>query len=149
VYTASFMHIELQENTMLRVPAIFDHSSRFSPTIQAQSKSEHQAKWKVVLNKVWRVTRIILAGLAGAAMFATNPTVFTLGFISGVIWDNKVQEIIDKVKSIWKSQTWGVLLLTGIASFLALQVTWAAGSVLFAANLGCIMAQRAQEYVIQ
>lgn len=80
-------------------------------------------------------------------MFATNPTLFTLGFISGIIWDAKVQEITDKIKSIWKSQTGGVVLLAGIASFLALQVTWAAGSIFYAANLGRCMVQRAQRAV--
>lgn len=132
---------------MNRVPAIFDNDLRNYGSANLQTSSENKSKWKALLNKVWRVTQMILIATAGAAMFATNPTLFTLGFISGIIWDTKVQEIIDKVKSIWKNQTWGALLLTGIASFLALQVTWAAGSVLFAANLGCLMVQRAHEYV--
>lgn len=126
---------------MNKVLTIFDTDPQLASPPHSRSASKNHEK--SILDKIWRIAKIILIELAGAAMFATNPTLFTLGFISGIIWDTKVEEIIDKIKSIWRSQTWGVLLLTGIASFLALQVTWAAGSVLYAANLGRLMIQRA------
>ena len=134
---------------MIHVPTFFKGNFRIHESIRLEATPLKKSKWSSVLDKVWKAAKLILFGLVGIAMFATNPTLFAIGFIAGVIWDNKVQEIIEKVKSIWKSQTWGVLFLTGIASFLALQVTWAAGSVLYAANLGCMMAQRAQQYVYE
>ena len=108
------------------------------------SSPQNENKWGNVLSKIWNVAKTVLFGLIGAALFATNPTLFAIGFIAGIIWDKKVQEISEKIIMIWKTQTWGALILTGIASFLSLQVTWAAGSVLYAANLGSKMAQRAQ-----
>jgi hypothetical protein len=121
----------------------------YFPTVHStpHPNSSPQNKWEKILSKIWNVVKTVLYGLLGAALFATNPTLFAIGFIAGIIWDKKVQEISEKIINIWKTQTWGVLLLTGIASFLSLQVTWAAGSVLYAANLGSKMAQRAQEFM--
>lgn len=134
---------------MIHVPTLFEGNFSIQDPVRLETAQVKQNKWSSILEKIWNVTKIILVGLIGVAMFATNPTLFAIGFIAGVIWDKKVQEIVEKVKGIWKSQPWSVLILTGIASFLALQVTWAAGSVLFAANLGCQMAKRAQEYIYE
>lgn len=132
---------------MIQVPTLFEGNFNIPDPVRLEAIPLKKSKWSSILDKIWSVTKLIFIGLVGAAMFATNPTLFAIGFIAGVIWDNKVQEIVEKVIGIWKSQPWSVLILTGIASFLALQVTWAAGSVLYAANLGCQMAKRAQQYV--
>ena len=73
----------------------------------------------------------------------------TIGDIVGVVWEDKVKEVVDKVVLIWKKQTWGMVFITGIASFLSLQVTWAAASFLYATNLGSMISKRAQTLLEQ
>lgn len=131
---------------MIHVPKLFVGNFSTSDSTRLEVKPEKKSKWSSILNKIWSVTKLIFIGLLGVAMFATNPTVFAIAFIGGVIWDKKVQETVEKVMDIWKSQPWSVLILTGIASFLSIQVTWAAGSILYAANLGRMMVKYSQNY---
>ena len=131
---------------MNNVPMIFSNRCQHPDAPYSPSSSQERHPWKTILRKIWGVVKVTLLVLAGCAMFTTNPTFFAMGVISGVIWDAKVQEIVNKVKAIWKSQPLSILLLTGLASFLALQVTWAAGSVLYAASLGSFLVRRAQAY---
>ena len=124
-----------------------DASSLLDGAVKSQQKSP--SKWRKAISKIWNVVKKILTGLLGAALFITNPTLFSIGFMVGVIWDKEVQEVIDKIALVWKKQTLSMVILTGIASFLALQVTWATTSVLFAANLGSKISRKAQNLMPQ
>ncbi|MFQ5729369.1 MAG: hypothetical protein ACE5GN_03315 [Waddliaceae bacterium] len=130
---------------------ISNHNADPLSLSECSDKSDRNSpsKWRKILSKVWSAVKKVLTGLLGAAFFITNPTLFTTGFMVGVIWDKKVQEIIDKITLVWKKQTWGMAILTGIASFFSLQVTWATTSVLFATNLGSKISRKAQSLMPQ
>lgn len=107
-----------------------------SPTAENQPKND-------LLTKIWDVVKDIFYGLLCVAFFLITPVTFTIGFIVGIVFDDKVQEVVDKIKSIWKNNTWEMLLVTAVASFLVLEVTVATASFLFAANLGKDIAKKA------
>lgn len=109
----------------------------------ATPQPQTQSKWERILSKIWSITKKILFGLVGVAFFLMNPCIFVIGFITGIIWDKKAQEVIDKIIMIWKKQTLGMAILTGVATFFALQVTWATASFLYAANLGSMISRMA------
>ena len=95
--------------------------------------------------KVWKVVKFIFNSLLGVAFFVSNPTIFAIGLIIGVALDKKVQEFISKIIMIWKTQPWSIIAIAGIGAFLSLQVSWAASSFIFAANLGSKLSRKAQE----
>lgn len=81
----------------------------------------------------------------GVFLFAINPTLFAVGTICGVIWDRKVQEVVEKIKLIVKKLPWQALALIGLAAFFALPVVIGAGSLLGGAYLGSNMSVWAQD----
>ncbi|NGX42924.1 MAG: hypothetical protein K940chlam7_01212 [Chlamydiae bacterium] len=127
-------------------PTSTDISSPVPPN-PSPTEPKTQSKWREVLSKIWGIAKKVLFGLAGAGLFFINPTLFAIGFVIGIIWDKKVQEVIERIKTIWKMQTWSVLLLTSVASVLSIQVTLATASTLFASNLGSLLSHKAREHL--
>ncbi len=114
-----------------------------APPSPRDNPIEQKSKWKEILYKVWEVAKQVLFGLLGVALFATNPTVFAVGFIIGVVWHGKTRELIDKVALIYKQQTWVMMGITGAAAFLSIHVTWAAAAALYSLHLGAKVSERA------
>lgn len=123
------------------------YSAELAPIHQAHRDSQARpaSKWQKIAATIGDIAKKTLFGLLGTAFFLTNPSIFAIGFIVGIVWEDKVKEAVDKVILIWKKQTWGMVLITGVASFLSLQVTWAAASFLYATNLGSLLSRRAQD----
>lgn len=91
-----------------------------------------------LLQKISEIAKTVL--FAGICLFLywTNPTLFAIGFIAGIIYDESVQQAIDKIKAYWLTLNWKSSLIGGIASFLSLPVTFAAGSIFLGAYLARI-----------
>lgn len=86
--------------------------------------------------KVWEAVKAIFYLLAGVALFIANPSLFAIGAAAGVIFDDKVKEIADKITTIYNTQQWKVLTLTAIGAFFSLPVTAGALAIGFGAHLG-------------
>ncbi|CRX38374.1 hypothetical protein [Estrella lausannensis] len=86
--------------------------------------------------KVWEAVKAIFYLLAGVALFIANPSLFAIGAATGVIFDEKVKEIAEKISVIYNSQQWKVLTLTAIGAFFSLPVTAGALAIGFGAHLG-------------
>lgn len=109
--------------------------------IHSQSSNIAPRNLSVAGSKIERLAKTVFHYLLGCVMFATNPTLFSICTIGGAIWDEKAQKIIEKIHAIWMKQKWNVIFLAAIGAFLAIQVTWAVGSIYFAMNLGKSLAQ--------
>ncbi len=108
---------------------------------QPQNSITEQSKWAVIKTKIGNIAKNIFYFLLGTVMFAINPTLFSISVLAGAIWDKQSQEIIEKINAVWMKQKWNITVMTAIAAYLAIQATWAVGSVYFAMNLGINLSQ--------
>lgn len=88
-----------------------------------------------------KVAIICLKLVAAIGTFFMNPTVFAIGFIVGIVFDEQFRDLIDKIVRIWTRQKIAMTLLLVVAGFLSLPVTLAVGSFLYAGYLGSSLAQ--------
>ena len=92
------------------------------------------------LPKIKEIAIEVFKAIAAAVLFVLNPTIFAVGVIIGVVWDQKSDETIDKIVNIVKKQPFPVVLALGIGSILCLQVTLGASSFLYGAYIGSKLA---------
>lgn len=102
------------------------------PTRFQQFKDKCRAAWP----RIKEIAIEVFKALAAVALFVMNPAVFAAGFIAGVVWDEQVDQAIDKIVNITKKQPFFVLLGLGVASVLCLQVASGATSFLYGAYMG-------------
>ena len=111
-----------------------------------QYPSVHQSKagqiWEQIVSKVWQTVKYLFLSVLGAVLFATNSTVFSVGFLIGAIWPEKARPVIERIDNLWKRQPWEVCLIGGTAAFLAIQVTGAFATLFFAVNLGIYISRK-------
>lgn len=105
---------------------------------------------EVICNKIKTFAKNFFFIALGAAFFVTNPTVFAISFIVGMVFDEKTEEIVDRIGLVFRRQPWHMLLITVVGGYLSLPVTWGALSMLYAAKLGSwlsLSAKRKEEEV--
>lgn len=88
------------------------------------------------LDKIAKVAKEAFFCVLGAAFFVTNPVIFSISLFAGIVFDDQTQDVLNRIKAIWKRQPWPVLALLSVGALLSLQVTWATTAVLFASKLG-------------
>lgn len=105
-----------------------------------------------LFKKIWNVVSAILNIGLGLMLYWTNNSLFAISIFIGIIRDEDVAYSIKKIKAVWDTQPFNTLLiggfgsiLGGIGSFLSFPVTFATGTILYAANLGSYLSKRAQE----
>lgn len=121
----------------LKVSSLFTQHSDYAT-------SESDSKKTTLASKIAYIAKNILIAVVGLALFATNTTVFAIGFISGIVADKATEKMIARIKTFWNQLPWAALVVTGIGAFFALEVTMAASTFLFAANLGSKVYQHAE-----
>lgn len=118
-------------------PAVSLDSTSFHSTPTQEAKTSfHQ--------KIYDLAKFSFALLGHALLFATNPTVYVVGFTVGIMWDEKIGETLEKIANIWKKQRAESILIGAAAAILSLQVTWALTSLAFSAKLGCSLVVNSQ-----
>jgi len=101
------------------------------------------------LRIIGNILKEVFKALAAIALYVVAPNIFVAGFLIGVVWQKKTSEAIHKVGLVWSKQTWKMGLIFGVASALALPVTLAATSFLWAAHYGSRLSKSAQQIVKQ
>lgn len=123
------------------------------PSVDSSSWQRRCTTIKEVAINVFKLTTTI-------AVYWINPSLFALGFIAGVVIDgmqtrklmkpiidsihiqpvvHRVKEVIEDMRKIWNTQTWGSMCLLGLGAFLALPVAMAATSFGVGAYVGSKM----------
>jgi len=96
-------------------------------------------------SKAWEITKIALKIIAWISFFAINPMMFSIAFVVGAAFNEKMFEATQKIIDIWEKQTWAICLITAAGAFLALPVTLATISVVSALRLGSYLSTEAQK----
>lgn len=98
-----------------------------------------------LLQKIWNVVKFILGAAVTFALYYTNPSLFAIGFIAGIIFDRQTKEAMQKIADVWHTQLWSTTILAGLACTLSMPITLATGSILVAAKLGANMSLEASQ----
>lgn len=96
-------------------------------------------KIKFIADKVKEVASPILKASISAFLYWVNPSLFAIGFIAGIVFDDHVSYAIQKIKNVWKNQELTGCLIGSFACALSLPVSLAAASLLWSAHLGSLM----------
>lgn len=91
------------------------------------------------LEKIWDAVKKVFSVLLAITLYTVNPSLFLSGFLIGIVVSDKISEAVNKIVRVWKKQPWVSTFLLGLASYLALPVTLAVSSFLFAAHFGSQM----------
>ena len=82
------------------------------------------------------VAQVIFKAAVTIALYWAAPTFCAVGFISGIVFDSQIADVINKIMNILNTQTWGATALAIFAFVLSSPVAFAASSFFWAANLG-------------
>ncbi len=96
------------------------------------------------IQKIWKVVKEILLGACHAILFATTPTIYAISFVVAIIFNKQMELAVERIRKIWKTKTWGMLLIGGVGAFLSLPITVATASWAFATQLSCRLVRRAE-----
>jgi hypothetical protein len=102
------------------------------PTFFQRVKDTAIAAWPRIKAIAIETFKIIVA----IALFIMNPAVFMTGMIVGVVWDDKMDETIDKIVNIFMNHPVYVVIGLVVTSVLCLQVTSGAASFLYGGYMG-------------
>lgn len=102
-------------------------------------------KVKNVMEKVKQVALFILKTAISVLLYWVNPSLFAVGFMAGIIFDDQVRYAIQKIKDVWKTQKFTGTLFGGIACVLSMPVSIASASLVWSAHLGSLMSAEAQK----
>ncbi|HEV8051220.1 MAG TPA: hypothetical protein VGP47_01910 [Parachlamydiaceae bacterium] len=92
-----------------------------------------------IVEKVKKVAQFILTVGISALLYWMNPSLFAIGFISGIIFDDQVRVAIQKIKDVWNNQKLVGTLFGSFACALSMPVTLATASLLWSAHFGSLM----------
>lgn len=93
--------------------------------------------------KVKAAVKKALLFITGVFLFITNPTFFAVGFVAGIVFQDNINEAIDKIKLVWKQQPHHVTLIATIGCFFGLPISMATFSFFYGANTGCQLMKEA------
>jgi hypothetical protein len=117
-----------------RIKAQYD---TLAPTLRKQAEP--------IIEKVKEVANPILKAGITAFLYWVNPSLFAIGFIGGIVFDEHVRYAIQKIKNVWKNQELAGCLIGSFACALSLPVSLAAASLLWSAHFGSFMHPSADE----
>lgn len=91
-----------------------------------------------------RIAEFVFIGLLAVFCFWANPTIFAVSFTVGLVQSHKVNKIIRKIERFIKNTPPLILMVYAGAAFLALPVSLAVFSALYAAKLGATFNENAK-----
>lgn len=99
---------------------------------------------KNIVQKITWCVSYALSMLIKGLFFVSNPSLFALGFIGGIIWD-ETSFALDRIRLVWAKQS-GFFMTAVFAGgcFLTLPVVVSVTSFLWAAEIGSQSYQQAQ-----
>jgi hypothetical protein len=95
-----------------------------------------------LIQKVAKIVLILFKTLVSLFLYWTNPSIFALGFIIGIVFDDQCKKGVEKIKNVWGSQPWSMCIIGTAATALSLPVTLGAGSFLWGAYLGASISKQ-------
>lgn len=102
-----------------------------------------------IAQTIWDVVKNIFKAAIGVALYWTSPALFTVGFVVGIIADEKITKGIQKIDTVWKAQKTPMRVLIGTACAFSVPVVGVVAAFLFAADIGANISHRAHELMHQ
>ncbi len=96
-----------------------------------------------IANVVYKIAGFILLYGYYTTMFLLSSTVFAVGFLTGIIADEKLIHIIGKMQLVWKKQSPGIKCMLLLGAFLSIPVPPYAACFLTGGSIGANMMQDA------
>lgn len=121
------------------------NSERVNVKITKNLYSSLKEKICSIAQKVGKVALLALAVGVTALLYWVNPSLFAMGFIAGIIFDEQVREAIQKIKDVWNNQKIIGTLFGVFACGLSMPVTLATASLLWSAHFGSLMTLNVKE----
>ena len=143
-YLKPFFAAKPQEGAFDKNTSIpFEEQVKFQARQINQVTSFFMHKLKHVIEKVKDVACLILTLAFHALLYWVNPTLFSIGFFAGIIFDDQVGHTMQKIDDVWKVQKLKGILLGGVACALSLPVAFATTSLLCSARFGSFVSSEA------
>ena len=101
-------------------------------------------KMSHLLEKIKEIASFILRFSISALFYWVNPSLFAIGFIGGMIFNDQTHCSIKKIKEVWKNQKIIGTFIGSFACVLSLPVTLATASILWSAHMGALLSNEAQ-----
>jgi hypothetical protein len=120
-------------------------SANEAQKLQANELSKISKKQPTLLEKICKVAQIVFSGLLSIFLYWVNPSLFAIGFVTGILFDDKITETMKKICAIWNAQPWSICVLLGGAALLSLPVTLATCTSLWGSYLGSTLSQESQK----
>ena len=89
-----------------------------------------------LIEKISIIAKSVFSFVFKIIFYVTNPNLFGIGFVVGIVWGDGVQVAIDKVTLVWKLKDWKRLLGLSIFAFSILPITIITCAFLSGANFG-------------
>ena len=90
---------------------------------------------ETLIQKMMHICWQIFSGVIKLGLYVINPSIFTLGFVAGIIWNDSYYAL-ERVGLVLRRQPWYAQILTIAGGAMALPVTVATTSFLLAADMG-------------
>jgi hypothetical protein len=103
-----------------------------------QESSNFMDKIWCVVQRVQDVAIIALYATFSAFLFQVNPSLFAIGFIVGIIFDENVEPAIQKIKNVWVNTGY---FLGAVAYVLSAPVTIATTTLLWSSHIGALLSK--------
>lgn len=111
------------------------------PANSASRNSWFKTELPKITGKVLEVATLITKIAVACFLYWMNPTLFAVGFVLGMIFPEKMEKTIHKIKEIWNRQPISMMVLLGTAAVLSLPVFMATASVLMGGYAGYKLAK--------
>ena len=119
-------------------PAPQLNDSACSSIKATKAPSSYRDKILHIAEKVKQVALFILTIAVTVLLYWVNPSLFAIGFIAGIIFDEQIREAIQKIKDVWNNQKLVGTLFGSFACALSMPVTLATASLLWSAHFGSL-----------
>jgi uncharacterized membrane protein len=124
---------EALNNTVDETPAKTSVEDKTAP-VSLGSKAK--ATLKTTVKKILEFAANAFLVCAGLFLYWTNPALFAIGMVVGFVFDDKVKEVVEKIKCVWEARSFGMAAVAIIAGYLSLPIILAAGSFLTGSYIG-------------
>lgn len=118
-----------------------DKNKIVSPVIFQQPPQRISAVYDNInhlVEKVKYVARFILKASLSAFLYWINPSLFAMGFVAGVAFDENIQQVNRKIQEIWNHLSYPEAVVGCFFAGLSLPVTLATTTILWSAYLGAL-----------
>lgn len=125
-------------------PRVLEEKGELNGVEVTVEAGDEESWFQKALQVVWKVVKISLQVIVGLGLFVSNSSFFTVGFVAGLIFSDKVKLMVEQIKKLWYIP-WVAIPVIAVGGFLSLPITLAASALLYGAYIGAKISDYADE----